>query len=175
MKEKNNSLIIAVIVTACVTGGLGFVSGMKYQQSKGNSRPSLTMNAGGMGNQNKGTQLSPAGQAQGSQGAAGSQTQRGVMGGGASTGTIVTQDGDSLTIKLTDGSSKIISLSSATTVTKNETAATSDLQAGVTIMVFGTTNTDGSVTATRIQLNPDTTGAAGGAPSDMQAPPTQTQ
>ncbi len=66
-------------------------------------------------------------------------------------GEILSADDKTLTIKLTDGSSKIIILSAKTEISKSSTASATDLKVGGKITVQGQTNTDGSVTAQSIQ------------------------
>jgi len=85
---------------------------------------------------------------------------RGQAAGGQATGANMIRgeigdiDGDTLTIKLADGSSKIIFLSEATTVSKSEQGTADDLTTGKQIVVFGQENSDKSISATNIQLNP---------------------
>ena len=69
-------------------------------------------------------------------------------------GEILSVDANSLTVKLPDGSSKIVTFSDTTQINKADKATAADLKTGVTVAVFGTTNSDGSVTAQNIQLNP---------------------
>jgi len=59
-----------------------------------------------------------------------------------------------ITVKLEDGSSKIILLSEKTSINKASEGSITDLTAGEKVAVFGTTNADGSVTAQNIQINP---------------------
>jgi len=102
---------------------------MKYQQSK---RPAFTrqfeLNQGGTGGNRTGF--------------------RPVY------GEIVSSDDKSITVKLQDGSSKIVLFSDATQINKAEKAGKNDLQTGQQVAVFGTQNSDGSITAQNIQLNP---------------------
>ncbi|MCL4366320.1 DUF5666 domain-containing protein [Patescibacteria group bacterium] len=65
----------------------------------------------------------------------------------------------SITVKLSDGSSKIILLSAQTQLNKAEVAAKSDLAVGERVAVFGSVNSDGSVNAQNIQLNPQRRGS----------------
>jgi ribosomal protein S1 len=74
--------------------------------------------------------------------------------GGGVVGDILSADNNSVTVKLPDGSSKIVLLTAATSINKAATAAASDLTVGETVSAFGTTNTDGSITATNVQINP---------------------
>lgn len=53
-----------------------------------------------------------------------------------------------------DGSSKIVLFSDFTTYNKTSEGSKSDLKVGEKIAVFGTDNSDGSVTAQSVQLNP---------------------
>jgi hypothetical protein len=69
-------------------------------------------------------------------------------------GDITSLDDKSLTIKMADGSSKIILLSDSMMVNKTAAATKSDLKVGGKIAVFGAVNTDGSVTASSIELDP---------------------
>ena len=70
-------------------------------------------------------------------------------------GDIVALDDKSLTLKMPDGSSKIILLSDSLMVNKSVTAVKTDLKIGGKIAVFGAVNTDGSVTASSIELDPN--------------------
>jgi hypothetical protein len=79
---------------------------------------------------------------------------RNISGFNGTNGQIISNDNTSLTVKLNDGSTKIIILSDSTTYSDLIEANKSDLKTGINIAVFGTTNSDGSVTAERIQLNP---------------------
>jgi hypothetical protein len=74
--------------------------------------------------------------------------------GGAVTGSILSIDTNSMTVKLADGSTKIVILGGSTTYSNTAAASQSDLTTGSNVMVLGTTNSDGSVTATNVQINP---------------------
>lgn len=69
-------------------------------------------------------------------------------------GEIIANDDKSITVKLTDGSSKIVLLSDKTTISKSDIGAKSDLKTSEKVVVFGIANSDGSITALSIQLNP---------------------
>jgi hypothetical protein len=103
----------------------------------------------------RGTTLPPRGNfAAGTRGT-GAQTTgaRGMMNGGRVNGQIILADSTSITVKLADGSSKIILLSGQTTINKATQGSKTDLTSGTTVSVFGSTNSDGSVTAQNIQIN----------------------
>jgi hypothetical protein len=127
---KNIKSLIPII---CVLVGLGvgFLAGFEfkaYQLKKGFNG---NQTANGKGN-----------------------TQQMGMRGGAVMGSILSMDDKSVTVKLSDGSSKIVLFSDSTTYTNTVDAAKSDLKVGESVAVFGTSNSDGSVTATSVQINP---------------------
>lgn len=125
-----NNLILTVIV-AIVVGAGAFFGGMKYQQSK---QPAfLRQFAGGQG----------ARIGQGNR-----QGFRPVN------GEIISADDKSITVKLQDGSSKIVLLSDKTEINKASQGTKEDLKVGEKVAAFGQENSDGSVTAQNIQLNP---------------------
>lgn len=133
---KNNSLIITGVV-AVVVATVAFFGGMQYQKSKTPAN-SFFANGGQQGN-GQGRRF-------------GNGT--GGRNGGAVIGEILSADESSITVKLMDGSSKIVVVSSSTSINKAASASRSDLKKGERVAVFGTTNSDGSVTAQNIQLNP---------------------
>lgn len=134
---KNNIALIAILALL-VGGGAGFFGGMQYQK---NQRPSF-------------------GQFTGARGGSGAVGARGRNGNGA-VGTILSVDANSMTVKLADGGSKIVLLTAATSINKAATATAADLTVGETVSSFGTTNTDGSITATNVQINPVMRGPGG--------------
>jgi hypothetical protein len=94
-------------------------------------------------------------------GGAGFTGARGGMagGGGFLAGTVAAEDSGSITLDTRDGSSHVVLLTPATTVSKSVTGTLSDVSVGSTIIVSGTTNSDGSVSASLIQLRPATMGS----------------
>jgi len=138
-----NSILITIVV-AVVVGGVGFYAGMKYQQMQ-RSTFFGQFNNGQVG---FGT---GAGQTNGAN----------RIGARQVVGEILSQNDKSLTVKLADGSSKIVFLSDTTTINKATTAAKTDLKVGERVGVFGLDNSDGSVTAQSIQLNPISRGMNG--------------
>lgn len=145
---KNNTILIAIVVLV-VGLGAGFFGGMKYQQSQ----TSIDNFRNG-----------PRGQFGGRTGTPGAD--RRMTGGMRNTaGEIISVDSNSITVKLQDGSSKIVLLNEKTSINKASIAQIGDLKTGEIVAVFGTTNTDGSVTAQNIQLNPLFRGGGVGKPS----------
>ena len=69
-------------------------------------------------------------------------------------GEILSMDDKFITVKLPDGSSKIVLFSDKTAIDKSATGTKEDLTVGMRVAVFGQDNSDGSVTAQNIQLNP---------------------
>jgi hypothetical protein len=72
--------------------------------------------------------------------------------GGFVSGSVIAQDSGSITVKLTDGSTKIVLVSGSTSINVSQTGTATDLAVGKDVTVTGSTNSDGSVTATRIQI-----------------------
>lgn len=140
----NKTYLIAIILVIIVGAG-GFFAGMKYQQSKGgrfgnfqgmrNGSPRFAGEAGQF--QQRGTSL-PAGR----------QGLRPVN------GEIISTDDKSITVKMPDGSSKIILLTETVAINKSAEGSKEDLRVGERVAIFGTENSDGSLTAQNIQLNP---------------------
>lgn len=62
---------------------------------------------------------------------------------------------------MSDGSSKIVNIAPDTSYAKTATASASEVQVGTKVGVFGQTNSDGSVTAQSVQLNPQFRGPNG--------------
>lgn len=131
---KKNVYLIPIIV-AIVVGAAAFFGGMKYQESR---QPSGRQFANG----------------QGARGQFGGGNAAGRNGFRPVAGEIIASDDSSITVKLQDGSSKIVFLSKKTSINKADTAQKTDLKTGEKVAVFGTDNSDGSVTAQTIQLNP---------------------
>ena len=69
-------------------------------------------------------------------------------------GEIITQNEDSFTIKLSDGSTKIIFVNDSTQITKSVDGVLDDLMNGEQMFISGDENPDGSYTAQTIQLIP---------------------
>ncbi len=135
--DKKNA--ITTIVLVVVFSGFGFFAGMKYQQKRSPDFRAQFQN--GMMRRDMG-------------GIPGNNNQRGRMGGGMTIGEIISVDEKSITVKMPDGSSKIVLLSNNTSINKSSLGIVADLKNGEKVSVFGTSNSDGSMTAQNIQLNP---------------------
>lgn len=120
--------MVITIVVALVVSALAFFGGMQYQKSQ---RGSFAGRFGGQGG------FARTGDAQGTRPVSGS---------------ILSQDANSITVKMPDGSTKIVILSDKTAINKASAGAKSDLTTGAKVAVFGTQNSDGSITAQVISL-----------------------
>ena len=136
MKNTNTIIIISVILVIVAAGG-GFFGGMMYQK---NQAPVL--GAAGRGN-------FAARSGQGGQNAAAFRPVR---------GQVLSLSDTTLTVKMPDGSTKIVVLSSSTAFMQSTKAALTDVKTGNTVNVVGTANSDGSVTAQDVQINPPAQG-----------------
>jgi hypothetical protein len=149
MKSSTITTIVLVIVVSCAA----FFGGMKYQESRTGIRSGQFNRMGGVNG--NGYFMNKNGQTQGmqfqGQGVSKGQLSQGFR---PVNGEITAIDNNSITVKMQDGSSKIVVLSNSTAINKTDTAAKSDLKLGDTIGVFGTENSDGTVNAQNIQLNP---------------------
>jgi hypothetical protein len=76
-------------------------------------------------------------------------------------GEIIAVDDKSITIKMNDGSSRIVFLTDQTQINKADQGTKTDLQVGTTVVAFGQDNNDGTLTAQNIQLNPQQHGLPG--------------
>ena len=133
-----------IIILVVVVGGGAFFGGMKYAQSK-------QLKNGNFGNLSA-TERQQRFQQMGGNDAAPTGNKQG--GANSTSGEIISQDDKSITVKLNDGGSKIIFYSDATQVMKFAEGAVTDLKIGENVMVNGSSNSDGSITAKSIQLRP---------------------
>lgn len=129
--------IIPIVLTVLIVGAGAFYGGMQYGQSKDLQANALQGRIPGQRTQ------------QGGLGAG-----RGGAAGGFANGDILSVDGTSMTVKLNNGGSKIVFLSSSTQIMKSTEGVLGDLISGKTVTVNGTQNSDGSITAQSIQLRP---------------------
>jgi hypothetical protein len=92
----------------------------------------------------------------------------GGFGGGATIGQIISKDATSITVAIASGGSKIIFLDNTTPITKQVSGTMTDLTIGTNVMVTGTANTDGSISAQSIQIRPNMPPATTPTPSMIQ-------
>lgn len=90
-------------------------------------------------------------------------------GGSGTMGQVVSMDSTSITVSTSGGGSKIILYSPTTTVAKSTQGTIKDIAVGSTITANGPANSDGSITATTIQVRP----AGSSMPGTNGATPTQ--
>lgn len=132
--------LFIILGIAVVVGAASFYGGMKYQQSKNLSSGILRQN------------LTPE-QSQQFQANVRGSFQRGT-GANFLNGEVIAKDEQSLTLKMMDGSSKIIFFSDSTQISKTAEGTINDIEIGKQITVSGDQNSDGSYTAKTIQLSP---------------------
>ena len=129
--NKITTIIIGLILIV-----VSFYGGTRYAQSKTNTSSASTV---------RNSQFATRG------------TRFNSGAGGFATGEIISKDDKSITLKIRDGGSKIIFVSSGTSVTKSVSGKIEDLKIGENIMVQGQNNSDGSITAESLQIRPATT------------------
>lgn len=83
--------------------------------------------------------------------------------GGFVSGQIISVDSNSLTVSLANGNSQVVFYSSSTQVMKPTIVPASNLAAGTRVMIGGTPNSDGSLTAQSIQVQTGNGFPGGGA------------
>lgn len=140
--------MIMTIMVAIAVGSVGFFGGMQYQKTQV-SGPMQGQFRGLNGSRIPGGFQARDGNAQG------------MM---PVTGKIISQDDQSITVKMQDGSSKIVILSDDTAINKSSEGSRSDLITGETVAAFGTTNSDGSITAQNISIGGNLMFRGGGGP-----------
>src|SRR5581483_9474994 len=135
---------VYVIILVIVFAAAGFYGGMTYQKSR---RPSFAVGANGaVGN------VAFNGAGGGRFGNRGMGFQGGASAMRPISGQIVSSGNNTITVKLSDGSSKIVDISGSTMINKSTKGSSSDLTSGQQVTAFGTTNSDGSVTAQAVNV-----------------------
>lgn len=131
--NKTVIFVIALVVVACAA----FYGGTMYAKAQAPQRGSGQFAAAGGG--------AFAGRTGGT----------GRAGGGFTAGQVVSVQDGSLTIEEQNGSStEIVLTSPSTQILKTVSGSLNDLTAGAQVVVTGTSNSDGSLTAQSIQIRP---------------------
>jgi len=164
---KKSSPIIVTVVAAIVCLGAGIAIGryLLPNQAAGNNQAGARAANGQFGGQG----------GQFAQGARGARAGAGQNGGFVN-GELLKKDATSLSVKLRDGSTKLVLVTSSTKAIKTAEGTINDIAVGQQVMVTGSTNSDGSVTAQTVQVRPDGLpggGPPGGQPSTSQPAPIQ--
>lgn len=144
------------VAVAIVVGGGAFYGGTLYQKQKdslvGTSPQNIRQRL-----QNLGLNTGATSGRGGSGGAFFRSGGAGSGGGGFSggvSGQVINLGSNSLTIKVANGSTRTVYYSSSTIINKSVKGAASDLSANQAILVAGTPNSDGSLTASSIDIRP---------------------
>lgn len=158
--NKNQSTIMRVVAGLLLMGA-SFFAGVQYQSSI-QSNGSRSTNQTGMRQQGTGQQRNFA------QGGA----QNGPQVGGMVTGEVIALESQSMTIKMTDGGSKIVIVAGSTSYQKNLAGSLTDVVVGGKVTIIGTANSDGSVTAKTVMLGDTLMPRMGQQPTDASEPAT---
>ncbi|TRZ65037.1 MAG: hypothetical protein D4Q79_00090 [Spirochaetia bacterium] len=130
---------LAIII---IIGGVMFYSGMKYGESQSSNSQNNAMNR----------QTFQQGAGATANGFSGRRS--GSGGGGFTAGQVISKDVNSITVQLNNnGGSKIVFFSATTQISKYATSTIDQLKTGEQVIVNGSANSDGSITAQSIQLD----------------------
>jgi hypothetical protein len=151
MSENKKTFPTMTVVFSIISLVVGLTIGIFYQKSKTPTFGNGQFQMGTAAGRNAGTGASGnAGQRNRAQGAGAA----GAAGFRQTVGDIISADDKSITIKMSDGSSKIVLISDTTTINQSAAATKADLKVGAKVAVLGNQNTDGSITGKTINLNP---------------------
>lgn len=125
-----NQYIVFIALLIIFIAGISFFAGVKYQENKRNFSNFSNFPAARRGQFIQRQGIRPI------------------------NGEIIEVEEQSFTVKLPDGSSKIVFLTDNTSINRSSAGSKNDLKKGEKILVFGTENSDGSMTAQNIQLDP---------------------
>jgi hypothetical protein len=135
----NKNLIIAVVVTAIIAGGIGFAGGRQVAEKR-----KVTQD----GNMITGDQSDRTGRF----GSPSKSPNRGIRGGFVS-GQIISRDATSMTVKLPDGNTRIVFLGANLEVTAYSSSTQAALVVGSHVRVSGETADAGALTARRVDIS----------------------
>ena len=147
---KNYQTIVMVLVAAV----LGYFVGMNFPINKQAGNAQLANSGFGGRNMMQGSQNQTGNVRGGGTGAGNAAARGGMMGARPVAGEIIALDDKSMTIKLDNNTSRIVLFDTGAIINKVDTGTAADLKVGEKVAAFGTQNTDGTMTAQNVQINP---------------------
>jgi hypothetical protein len=136
MKTINKQIITSSIITTIIASSIGYYLGTHRVSTQTNIRSGSMMGQGG---------------------AMRGGFARGGTSGGIINGDVVSFTDTILTVKSRDGGSRVILFTGTTKVSKSVEGTRADVKDGSKVLIIGSQNSDGSVTAETVQLRPDGT------------------
>jgi len=129
----------------------GFIGGVLVQKNFGTTTPAANNRSGAFANGFGGTGgAGGAGTGGGGNGGAAAGTGGAAAGRNATTGTVKFIDGTTIYLTGSDGSTITVKTSSTTAVRVQQTGTAKDIPVGATVVVQGTADADGIITATQV-------------------------
>lgn len=128
MKNKNLVILVSAVIAAA---GAGFYGGMRYQIAQRVVGRNFGQNVA------NNTQQRPGG-----------------LAGRPIRGEVLSIDKGTMSIKMADGSSKLVLFQDKTEFDKSVTSSPDEIKVGSQVSAFGTPNSDGSTTAQSVQIMP---------------------
>ena len=132
-KKQWVSVAITSIIIAGTFTGIGYKIGIRKSGSLGPINGQFQGRGAMMGGQGRGM---------------------GMRGNGNVAGTVINQDATTITLSLPQGGSRTVLITPTTTILKTAPGTMNDIQKDSFLMVSGTSNADGSISATTLSLRP---------------------
>lgn len=148
--------LILLIVVLLVAGGGGFYGGTAYQKNKSSSQATSVegvFSRGNMTDEEREAMRERMRSGGMPENMPGDFAARGGGFGRPISGGIIGVDDNSITLKLEDGSTRIVFLSGETQINKIDACTKDDLAENVEVTVSGTENDDGTIEARQIQIS----------------------
>ncbi len=139
---NKKTLLVGVVLLVVVVGVGSFYGGMVYGKGLNKSMAGRNFNG-------------PMGANIAGMGQRGDMANRAGIAGGFISGEVISQDNQSITVKLKDAGTKIVFFSTSTQVMKTSVGLTSDISVGSNLTITGKANSDGTLTAQSIQIRPN--------------------
>lgn len=157
MNNQNNNIIIGAIIAVIALSGIAFYAGMQYEAHgiTASAAPNFSQQSGRFG---------------GGAGTPGGAPRTAQRFGGATIGSVLSKDQNSMTIKLQNGGSQIVFYTASTSVVKSSPSSIDDVRVNDSVLITGKPNSDGSVSASSIQDGIDMTRFRTEAPQTQGAP-----